>query len=283
MTVQLGLIGHPVRHSPSPAMHRAACAALGLDWSYSAIDVAPGKLPEVWPELVSRLSGANVTTPHKEVAAAMADRLTPEAAAAGSVNTLVCKDGAVLGATTDGAGFMRALAASGRRAPSAALILGAGGAARAVAHALAAGGSEVAIAARHPTQAETVAGHLAGAGGWRVTVVPFEAAAISRTLCGCELLVNATTAGSLADPAECPLPREVVLPSELTVFDLIYGPHPTELLRRAAEAGCLAIPGVEMLVHQAALSLELWCGCEAPLEVMRAAAVTHLEQLEVKP
>jgi shikimate dehydrogenase len=281
LTEQLGLIGYPVRRSPSPAMHQAAFSELGLDWHYSLIEVAAGGLPTMWPDLRARLLGANVTTPHKGAAADLVDRASPEARAARSVNTVVFTGDEAVGESTDGAGFMRALDDAGQARPRAALILGSGGAARAVATALLAGDCQVTLAARNPARGEAVASQLGGRGAPAVSVIPFHHRQISETVERCDLLVNATTVGSSSDPGDCPLPQQVMLHPGLTVFDLVYGSSPTELLRRADRAGCRTVPGVEMLVHQAAQSLQIWSGQRAPIEVMREAAVRHLERQEV--
>ncbi len=283
MTEQLALIGAPVHHSPSPAMHQAAFSALGLDWHYSAIEVAAGGLPAIWPELRARLLGANITTPHKEAAAQLVDQASPEARAVRSVNTVVFGGDEVFGATTDGTGFMRALAEAGHARPRAALILGSGGAARAVAGALLAAFCRVTLAARNRARAEAAASQLSDGGDAAISVISLDHHWISETVEKCDLLVNATTVGSSPHPEACPLPTEVPLHPGLTVFDLVYGREPTELLRRAGRAGCRTIPGVEMLVHQAAQSLEIWSGLRPPIEIMREAATLHLERQGVAP
>ncbi len=259
-------------------MHRAAFSALGLDWDYRPIEVAAGGLPRAWAELRASLLGANVTTPHKVAAAGLADRLTPEARASGSVNTLVFAADGVVGATTDGTGFIRALTEAGLARPGRALILGSGGASRAVAQALLSVGCEVTIAARHLEQALKVGSSLAESAGAGVAAIPMEAEPIADRLSECDLLVNATPLGSRFHLDVCALPPEVRLAPGLTVFDLVYSPRSTELLRRAARAGCRTVGGLDMLVQQAALSLEIWSGLPAPAGVMREAAIRHLDR-----
>ncbi|MHB1500337.1 MAG: shikimate dehydrogenase [Candidatus Dormibacteria bacterium] len=283
MTRQLGLIGSPVGHSPSAAMHRAAFSALGLDWDYRPIEVAAGDLPRAWAELRASLLGANVTIPHKMAAADLADRLTPEARASGSVNTLVFAADGVVGATTDGKGFLRALTAAGLASPGRALILGAGGASRAVAQALLSVGCEVTITARRLEQALKVRSCLAESVAAGVRAIAMEAEPISAQLAECDLLVNATPLGSQFHLDLCALPVEVRLEPGLTVFDLVYSPQSTELIRRAARAGCRTLGGLDMLVQQAALSLEIWSGLPAPVGVMREAAIRHLDRGPVAP
>jgi shikimate dehydrogenase len=172
---------------------------------------------------------------------------------------------------------MRALEEAGMRSPTRSLILGAGGAARAVGAALVAAHCSVTLAARNREQAAAVAARLATE-QVAVSAIQLHPRPILEILEGCDLLVNATTVGANPGPGECPLPAEVDLHPGVLVFDLVYGAAPTELLRRAGRAGCRTVPGVEMLVHQAAQSLEIWSGRPAPIEVMREAAREFLRR-----
>jgi shikimate dehydrogenase len=279
MTKQLALIGASVLQSPSPAMHKAALAALGLDWDYRAVAVGRGQLPSRWAQLSRGFQGLNVTTPHKEQAFRLVDEVTAEAAMARSVNTVVFAGGRSLGATTDGRGFLAALALGARAKPSRAVILGSGGAARSVALALLQTGCEVVILARRPAAAREIAADLAEAGLGPVPSAELDAGAVSRELSSSDLLVNATTLGSGQMRDRCPLPLEVSLPAALTVFDLVYSQTPTPLLRWAERCGCRAMSGLEMLVQQAALSFQLWTGIQPPVELMRSAAQGALGRL----
>jgi shikimate dehydrogenase len=269
----VALIGDPVRHSPSPTMHRAAFAALGLDVDYEAIRVHREALPDVFPSLARRFLGLNVTRPLKEAVLPLLDEVSPEASRAGSVNTVSFREDRAEGTSTDGAGFLAALRHAGVPTPSRAMILGTGGAARAVGAALIEGGTSVTVSGRNAD-----AGHrlVADLGPGPARFVP--PTGLAEAVAGAELLVNATPVGGWPETADSPLPGDVPLPAEVAVFDLVYRPRPTALLARARTAGCLTIEGVEMLVEQGAASLRVWTGLEPPVDVMRAAALRALER-----
>jgi shikimate dehydrogenase len=259
-----GVIGDPVRHSLSPRLHNAAYRALELDWVYVAFDVADGDAPAALDAVRALgLVGLSVTMPHKTAVAEGCDELTPAADALRSVNTVTpLADGRLGGDSTDGAGFCRSLAdagvdPAGRRA----LVLGAGGAARAVAWVLAGSGATVTVAARRAPAAE-VAAALAGgkAVAWDDRV---EAA---RTA---DLVVNATPIGMAGDDT-LPLPPAAVGAGQVAA-DLVYEPRVTPWLEAAGARDAIAVPGLGMLVHQAALQVERWTGRPAPVDAMRAA------------
>ena len=258
-----GVIGDPVRHSLSPLLHNAAYRELALDWVYVAFDVPRGSTRAALDGARTLgLVGLSVTMPHKEAAAEVCDDLSDQAAALHSVNTVtVHADGRLRGDSTDGEGFVRALRAAGHDPGGIdALVLGAGGAARAVALALVRSGASVTIAARRPDAARAAAG-IAG-----TEVVPWgdrDAAAKAAAL-----VVNATPVGMAGDDTV------VVRTAPGTVVaDLVYHPLDTPLLRSARDAGARTVDGLGMLVHQAALQVELWSGRVAPVDVMTAAAV----------
>jgi shikimate dehydrogenase len=257
-------------------MHRAAFAALGLDLDYVAVRVPEGRLHRGFPGLRRRFLGLNVTRPHKEAIVPLLDRLTGEARAAGSVNTVTFGDGEAVGDSTDGPGFLAALRRARPAPPSRAVVLGTGGAARAVALALAREGAEVTVSGRNGKAGRRLAAHLAGVGPGRVRFAGREGAPLARLLDGADLLVNATPVGGWPEDGRCPVPEEVRLPPSLVVFDLVYRPRRTRLLERAAAAGCVVVEGVEMLVEQGARSLQAWVGRPAPVEVMREAAYRAL-------
>jgi shikimate dehydrogenase len=248
-----GVLGFPVRHSRSPAMMNAAFAELGLDWLYLHLPVPP----ELFAETVRALPGsgyrgANVTIPHKLAAHELADELTDAAAAIGAVNTLSFEDsGRITGDNTDAGGLLDAL---GQERPASALVLGAGGAARAAVWALREVGAEVTIWNRTPQRARDVAGEF----GVDWTERPAAAA---------ELLVNATSIGLAKGDSPDALP----LVDAGTVVDLVYGREPTELVQWAERRGARVIDGLDILVRQGARSLERWSGRPAPLDTMRRA------------
>src|SRR3954451_18834769 len=254
-----GVLGWPVAHSLSPQMHAAAFAALGLEgWRYQRLPVPP----ELFAETVRALggagfAGANVTVPHKEAALAVADEATAAARAIGAANTLSFGAGGAIAAdNTDAPGLLAALpvAVAGRTA----LVLGAGGSARAAVYALReAGAQQVAVFNRTPERAQALAADL----GARVAPEPEPA----------ELLVNCTSVG-LEDPDALPLPA-TALGAYGAVVDLVYRPGGTRLVREARERGLPCADGLEVLVQQGARSLEIWTGRAAPVEAMRAAIV----------
>jgi shikimate dehydrogenase len=257
----VGVIGDPVGHSRSPAMHNAAFGALGLDWVYVAFPAPRGAgaaAVRAMPTL--GLAGLNVTMPHKADAAAACDDLAPDAVALGAVNTVVDSGGTLVGHSTDGAGFLRALddedvAIAGRRA----LVLGAGGAARANAHALGRVGAHVTVAARRSEPARSAAA-LAPDG----VAVGLDEIAVDRF----DLIVNATPVGMHGEPP--PFDTSELHAGQF-VYDTVY-PAETPLVLEARARGLRAAGGLGMLVHQGALSFTLWTGVAPPLDVMRAAA-----------
>jgi shikimate dehydrogenase len=259
-----GVIGDPVRHSLSPRLHNAAYLALGLDWVYVAFEVRAGNAgAAIDAARALDLVGLSVTMPHKTDIAGLCDEITPDAAALRSVNTVTrLAEDRVEGDSTDGAGFLRSLAeADVDPAGRTALVLGAGGAARAVALALGGRGARVTVAARR-SDAATEAAVLAG--GAAIAWADRDASAAAS-----DIVVNATSIGMGAS-AEVPFDAGV-LGANATVVDLVYHPIETPLLRAAAERGARTVSGLGMLVHQAALQVERWTGTAAPLAAMRAA------------
>lgn len=277
MTRTFALVGDPVGHSLSPALQRAAFRAAAIEADYVLERVAPGRLAASWAGLLRRFAGLNVTIPHKEEAARLVDRLSPEARAAGSVNTVVEEAEGSVGHSTDGEGFLAALRRRTAGAPRRAVVLGTGGAARAVAASLARSGAGVLVMGRNRAAGETLARDLRAAGPGEVAYLGWGDAPLRRAVAGADLLVNATPLGGMADPSGCPLSPGIALDPGLVVFDLVYRPRRTPLLRRAAGAGCTVVEGIEMLIEQGARSFELWTGRSAPRQAMREAAVAALE------
>ena len=282
MTTLVALLGHPVGHSRSPAMHNAAFRAAGLDWRYEAIDVPPQDFTGVVAALPGRgFAGANVTIPHKLRALEAADEATEVARVVGAANTLSFAGGRVRADNTDVEGFLAALRERAPEAPAGlrALVLGAGGAARAVVYALLeAGAARVDVWNRHPERAESLVADLAPVAG-RCAL----ASAITPSLAAGDLLVNATSLG-MRPPHASPEPGEGdeffkafplsadELDDRLTVVDLVYRQDRTPLLRAAQARGSRCVDGFDVLVHQGAASFRIWTGLEAPLGAMRSGA-----------
>jgi shikimate dehydrogenase len=264
-TVVVGVVGDPISHSLSPLLHNTAFAALGLDWVSVAFRVPDGQVGAVLDALGPLgIVGISVTMPHKGAVAAHLQELSPVARRLGAVNCVVNRGGSLQGDNTDGQGFLAALERAvgfepaGRRC----MVIGAGGAARAVVLALAeAGAAEVAVVARRREAADTAAA-LAGPRGRAVS---------AEAVTGAELVVHATPVGMLGTPPSAPLvPAESLRAGQVAV-DLVYRPAETEWMRVAARTGATVVGGLGMLVHQAAAQLELWTGRPAPLEAMWAA------------
>ncbi len=274
------LLAYPAGHSLSPAMHNAAFEALRIDAAYQALEVAPALLPEAVALLrQADCYGANVTIPHKLAVIPCLDLLTDDAKAIGAVNTIVNQDGRLLGHNTDAAGFLRALREDGGFQPAGkdALLLGAGGAARAVAYALLkAGAARLDVYNRSEGKARALAQNFATLGEMQA----LEPGDLAARVLACGLLVNATSVGMRRggfDPDESPLPAGV-LPEKGFVCDLVYRPARTRLLREAESVGLRTQNGLPMLAYQGAEALERWTGRVAPVAVMIAAAQDALAQ-----
>ena len=283
-TALVGVLGDPVRHSLSPAMHNAALGELGLNWVYLALPTPAAQLAAVLEGLRAvECRGLNVTLPHKQAVARLCQGLSPLAERVGAVNTLIpLAEGGWEGTNTDVEGFLAPLRGqtwAGREA----LVLGCGGSARAVVAALVELGlARIWVAAR---RREPLERFVADCRAWAPQLEPLEWAGLEAPLQTAALVVNTTPVGmaSASDPTsagQCPLsPAELeALAPGCSVYDLIYTPRPTRLLEAAATRGCPTVDGLEMLVQQGAAALRLWSGiAEVPVATMRAAALRQLE------
>jgi shikimate dehydrogenase len=266
------LLAHPAGHSISPAMQQAALDALGLPVRYQARDVPPAQLEK---ELQAMRSapywGGNATVPHKERACALVDRRSELAARLGAVNTLIRRGDQLWGENTDAVGFERALAELELPlAGASVVVLGAGGAARAVVAALTDAGARIALCNRNRERAAALVRELAP--GARLLSDPSD---LARAVTEAQLLVQTTSVGMAGATPGSPLPAGV-LPRSGAVVDLVYRPALTPLLAAAAAAGLATQNGLPMLVHQGAAAFELWTGEVAPLALMRSAAEAAL-------
>lgn len=271
MTKRVVLIGHPVAHSLSGAMQQAAFDHAGIDARYELWDRAPIDIPDTVTELRGdEFLGANVTIPHKERVVPLVDRLTDEAHATGAVNTITREGRRLVGHNTDVGGFKVALdeLVGRQKMPRHAVVLGAGGGARAVVYGLIREGFQrIIVFNRHLHRAESLVKHFGrSAAHMDLKAMPWHESIIESELAKTKVLVNATSIG-LTDDAT-PVPAEI-LGADLLVLDLIYSR--TRLLQDAAQAGCTVADGGEMLLHQGAAAFTLWTGQPAPLDVMRAA------------
>jgi shikimate dehydrogenase len=272
MTRRVVLIGHPVAHSLSMAMQQAAFDKLGIDASYALVDVLVPELADRIEEVRSDdFLGANVTIPYKERVVPMIDRLTEDAQATGAVNTITREGRRLVGHNTDVPAFRKALdvLVGRQKMPRTAVVLGAGGGARAVVHGLITEGFQrVVVFNRHLHRAEALVKHFArSASHMELRAMPWHESVIESELSKTKVLINGTAVGLSSD--ETPIPGEL-LPPELLVLDLVYMPRETRLLREAKAAEAQAtMNGELMLLHQGAAAFELWTGQPAPLDVMR--------------
>jgi shikimate dehydrogenase len=288
--MQFGLIGYPLEHSLSPHIHNAALRAVGLPGDYRLYPILPlpsgaaglGELVEQLRE--GRIQGLNVTIPHKQAVIPLLDELTPSAQAIGAVNTLFIRGARLIGDNTDAPGFQADLkkllekeSPTGLKehsirgnVPQRALILGAGGSARAVAYALLEMGTQALyIAARRVEQAQGLARNLGGPSidkpkpEIQALTWPFDAPPASL-----DLIVNCTPLGMHPNEATSPWPKGLPFPSDAVVYDLVYNPLETRFLRDARKVGLKTRNGMGMLIEQAALSFQRWTGGDAPRDVM---------------
>jgi shikimate dehydrogenase len=271
MTKRVVLIGHPVAHSLSGAMQQAAFDAQGIDAAYELWDRAPIALADAITEIRSDdFLGANVTIPHKERVVPLVDRLTEEAQVTGAVNTVTGEGRRLVGHNTDVPGFKVALdkLVGRQKMPRTAVVLGAGGGARAVVYGLIREGFQrIVVFNRHHHRAEGLVKHFGrSAAHMELRAMPWHESIIEAELAKSKILVNATSIGLTSDVS--PIPADI-LSAELLVLDLIYAR--TRLLRDAEAAGCTVADGELMLLHQGAAAFTLWTGKPAPLEVMRTA------------
>lgn len=278
-TKLLGLIGHPVEHSLSPLMHNAAIAHLGLDYVYLPLPVKPEDLQVAVAGFAALgLVGFSVTIPHKQAILPFLSEVSPVARAVGAVNTVWHTGSGWAGTNTDVEGFLAPLLACNRDwSETSALILGAGGAARAVVAGCAQlGVREVRVVGRHREKLE------AFQRSWVNSPVPVLAThtweALPQLIPQSSLLVNTTPVGMYPKVDEMPVSPALMaaLPAGAIVYDLIYTPNPTQFLKAARSAGAMAIDGLEMLVGQGAAALQIWLQQPVPVGVMRQSLRQHL-------
>jgi len=272
---RLGIIGYPLSHSLSPQIHAAALKACGLQGNYSLFPIPPDDRQGL-KDLLDRvrtgdLHGLNVTIPHKQSVIEFLDELTPTAHAIGAVNTIFFRNNKLIGDNTDAPGFLsdlkRLLTTETRRHGDLnALVLGAGGSARAVVYALLIDGWDVTIAARRIEQAQQLTSSFSN---YQLLITSLADLRLSTF----DLLVNTTPLGMAPNVNESPLPENLSLPSNVLIYDMVYNPRETKLVRDARAQGLQATTGLGMLIEQAALSFEIWTGHNPPRDVLHASVV----------
>ncbi len=278
-----GLIGDPVEHSVSPAMHNAAFREKGLDFVYLPFRVKKEQLRQAIDGVrVLNIVGLNITIPHKVNVIPYLDELDPLAEKIGAVNTIVNSNGSLKGYNTDASGFLKALTGRGiEPRGKKVVILGAGGASKAVSFSLAERGADLVILNRELEfdWAVELAGHLSRSFSIEVRALKLNEPNLKKALAGADILVNTTSVGMSPRRDESPVPKRLLKPG-LTVFDIVYNPLKTRLLREAEASGAEVIPGLDMLAWQGALAFEMWTGVAAPFEMMREEITRLLQRDE---
>ncbi len=273
------LIGHHLTHSISPLIQNTLFSLSGYDGEYDITEIAPEDIPKRLPEVIREFDGFNITIPHKVVSIPFLDELSPEAKKLGSVNTVVKQNGKVVGHNTDYFGFTRALEKGGLAADREVLLLGSGGVCKTFAHALCDMGAHLTIAARNAASSAELADEIEAAYNVRPAVLSLEDTEAIKSLDN-PLIVNGTPVGMFPKVGVSPISEEAVKDCS-GVFDAIYNPSETELLRIAAKHGIHGENGLWMLILQAVKAQELWTGCtftDSQLDIVAKACEKELEK-----
>jgi shikimate dehydrogenase len=272
-----GVIGNPVEHSLSPAIHNAAFQKLGLNFVYLAFQVEAIGDAVKGLRALGNFRGASVTIPHKVAAVPFLDLVEPTARQIGAINTIVAKGGTLTGYNTDATGALRALREGGVPLTGRHVtMLGSGGAARAIAFAFGAeaGIDRLTLLGIADRERSSLAQDLRSKTGMTVEELQLEEGALRQVLPDTHVLIHCTPMGMWPNVDETSVPA-ILLHAGLTVMDIVYNPRDTKLLKDAKAAGCRTIPGLEMFLHQAAAQFELWTGQAAPADVMRSVLESH--------
>jgi shikimate dehydrogenase len=276
-----GIIGDPIEHTMSPIMQNAAFQAKGLNFVYVPFRVKKDELSEAIQGMRAlNMRGLNVTIPHKVTVMPFLDKIDSLAKKIGAVNTIVNNDGVLTGYNTDALGFLNVMMTE-RLNPAGKIftVLGAGGAARSIAFSLAEKGATLSILNRHPDSAIDLSNRICEVSGISPEALELTEKNLKVTLEKTDILVNTTSMGMIPNVDDSPVPSRLIKPG-LIVFDIIYNPLKTRLLKDAQKRGARIITGMEMLVWQGAAAFELWTGENAPLEIMRSAALRGVEKNE---
>jgi len=268
--IKLGLVGYPLGHSLSPKIQNAALKSCRLEGSYSLFPIHPEDKQSLGGLLgrvrSGEIQGLNVTIPHKQNVIPFLDKLTPTANSIGAVNTIYLDQDKLIGENTDAPGFLADLkkflaTVPQRHGELRALVLGAGGSARAVVYALVNDGWDIMIAARRTEQAQELAQQFGSAKAMDFNLQTFQRSDLP-------LIVNTTPVGMMPDIDQSPWPEKIAFPAHAAIYDLVYNPRETKLVREARCQGLNATTGLGMLIEQAALAFEIWTGTQPPREVM---------------
>ncbi|WGM88955.1 MAG: shikimate dehydrogenase [Candidatus Bathyarchaeum tardum] len=272
------IIGDPVEHSLSPVMHNAAFKELGLNLVYVAFTVTAKDLKDALLGVKSLgLNGLNVTMPHKNEVIKYLDELDVTAKSVGAVNTILNNQGKLRGYNTDGEGAIIALQENGVCPEKMKLVLlGAGGAAKAIAYQAAQNVNELVVLNRNSDKAKNLVKLLPKNFGASVKSGPLSFKVLKQELETADILINATCVGMHPDNEISPVPSKLLRP-DLNVMDIIYNPLETKLLKDAKTVGAKVISGLEMLIYQGSVAFHIWTNCPAPVEVMRKAALNALK------
>jgi shikimate dehydrogenase len=275
-----GVIGDPIEHTLSPTLQNAAFQAAQLDCKFLAFQVKPDQVGNAMAGMRALgISGLNVTMPHKNAVINHLDEIDPTAKQLNAVNTIKNEDGKLFGYNTDGTGAFKALRENGVEVKGKTVVLmGAGGAARAIAFALAKEASEFNIVNRSLQPAAELANQLKLNFDAKVFVYTLSPFTVKANLAEADVLINATSVGMNPNANQTLIPSKYLKP-DLAVMDIVYNPLQTKLAKAAKRAGAKVISGVEMLLFQGAASFEIWTGKKAPVEVMRKAVLTSLRKV----
>jgi len=277
------VIGDPIEHSLSPVIQNAAFNALNIDAVYTAFMVKPSEVANALAGIRALgMLGLSVTMPHKEAVIPHLDWVDETAKYLNSVNTIHCKEGKLFGYSTDGIGALEALKKNranphGKRV----LMLGAGGAARVIAHTLIEEVEELVVLNRTVSVAEKLAETLKHKFGKKIIVNSLSPEIIGEKISNSDILLNTTSVGMKNNTDQRSLIALDCLRPDLTVMDIVYNPLETRLIKDAKAAGAKVISGVEMLIYQGAAAFEIWTGHKAPVQVMRKAALEQLGRVQI--
>jgi shikimate dehydrogenase len=272
------IIGHPIEHSLSPLMHNALFQDLNLDYIYIAFDVHPNNLKAAFDGIRAlNIEGANVTIPHKQESLKYMDRLDPLAREIGALNTVKNEDGKLIGKNTDALGARKALKdAKFDLKRKSVIVLGAGGAARAICYAIKEEIEELIIINRTYSKAKQLAIELEKDSGLSIKLFELNNPSIVNLVQSADMLINTTPIGMYPDVGRSPLPKQA-LNEHLNVFDVIYNPLETQLLKDASDKGCNILGGIDMLINQGALAFEWWTSKKPNIRLMKKKLIEFLE------